>query len=331
MVGWGMLGLFVIAIGIFLLPFAFPTPPRIVTRFQSTRLFSPNDDGRREVARVSIRIREAGVLRLDVTADGEVIDTLLDDEQVGRGWHRASWNGRTADGTPVADGVYGLRLHHQAGKKNYRASRRIVVDTTPPRITTLSALSAGGAALEAPAQCRVVAAGDGASRIRVWRTARVDGGATVEPPILNRPMRDGVPVIFRWGGPATPVKPGLMGIEIRLEDAARNRVTEHRTCWIGNLRGNAVPARPRPLDIVRVRLRNVDGTPLPPRTPVHLQLYRRIGTPGTATRVLGARVARPIRTTAADAQIRVPPSIAPRTLWLSATTADGRALIGLGG
>ena len=72
MVGWGMLGLFVIAIGIFLLPFAFPTPPRIVTRFQSTRLFSPNDDGRREVARVSIRIREAGVLRLDVTADGRI-------------------------------------------------------------------------------------------------------------------------------------------------------------------------------------------------------------------------------------------------------------------
>ena len=61
------------------------------------------------------------------------------------------------------------------------------------------------------------------------------------------------------------------------------------------------------------------------------ELYRRVGTPGTATRVLGARVARPIRTTAADAQIRVPPTIAPRTLWLSATTADGRALIGLGG
>ncbi len=50
-----MLALFIVAIGVFVLPFAFPTPPPIVTRFQATQLFSPDGDGRRDVARIDVR------------------------------------------------------------------------------------------------------------------------------------------------------------------------------------------------------------------------------------------------------------------------------------
>ncbi|MBY0397874.1 MAG: hypothetical protein K2X91_15585, partial [Thermoleophilia bacterium] len=57
-VGAAMVVLFVVALGIFVLPFAFPTPPPIVTRFQATSLFSPNGDGRRDVARVNVRLSE---------------------------------------------------------------------------------------------------------------------------------------------------------------------------------------------------------------------------------------------------------------------------------
>lgn len=326
-----MLGLFVIALGIFLLPFAFPTPPPIITRFQSTRLFSPNDDGRREVAKASIRVREAGRLTLEVTADGTVIDTLIDDQPVRRGWTRATWDGRTADGSPVADGVYGLRLYHRAGEKNFRASRRIIVDSQPPRFESVTAVSVGGATdPEPPAQCRITVQTEGATRVRIARTPRPTGGAPLDPPIVNRPIRDDVPSVLRWTGPRDGSTPGLVGVSIRADDTARNRASTRRTCWIGGIRGTATPASPRPLELVRVRLSGRDGTPLDSRTPVTLQLYRRVGTPGPSTRVLGARVARPLRTTAGEAFIRVPPRIPPRTLWLVAETADGRALIPLG-
>ena len=74
-----MLALFVIALGIFLLPFAFPTPPPIVTRFQATQLFSPNGDGRRDAARVNVRLHEPSRVTIAIQKEGEPIVTLVDD------------------------------------------------------------------------------------------------------------------------------------------------------------------------------------------------------------------------------------------------------------
>jgi hypothetical protein len=54
-----MAALFVLALGTFVLPFAFPTPPPIVSRFQATRLFSPDGNGHRDQARINIRLHEA--------------------------------------------------------------------------------------------------------------------------------------------------------------------------------------------------------------------------------------------------------------------------------
>ena len=65
-----MAALFVLALGIFVLPFAFPTPPPIVSRFKATLLFSPDGNGHRDQARVNIRLHEAATLSVEIQRDG---------------------------------------------------------------------------------------------------------------------------------------------------------------------------------------------------------------------------------------------------------------------
>jgi hypothetical protein len=137
-----MLALFVIALGIFLLPFAFPTPPPIVTRFQATQLFSPNGDGRRDVARVNVRLHEPSRVTIEIQKDGESLVTLVDDEQWPRGFESTQWFGRDRLGRLLPDGTYAIKLAARAGEKQFNKPRNIVIDTTAPRIASLAVESA---------------------------------------------------------------------------------------------------------------------------------------------------------------------------------------------
>ena len=71
-----IVALFVLALGVFVLPFAFPTPPPIVTRFQATSLFSPGDEGRGEHATISVRLNEPSAVTLEIQEDGRTIRSL---------------------------------------------------------------------------------------------------------------------------------------------------------------------------------------------------------------------------------------------------------------
>lgn len=323
-----MLALFVFALGVFLLPFAFPTPPPIVTRFQATRLFSPNDDQRRELARISVRMREPGTISLDVvTPDGTPVRTLATDVPVRRGWFRAAWGGRTDAGEDAPDGIYSLRLRAKAGKKVFRTSRRIVIDRTGPAIALAEAASAGPADVPPPAQCLVTAVPEGDAQM-AFAALAATGGAPLRTS-GPRPVRDGRTGRWAWDGTAAggeALPPGLVTIEIRASDTARNATSVRRTCWIGNAAGRVT--RPgRAGGELRVRLRTARGAAFPAATPVTLRLYRRAGTPGRDLRVLGPRVALPVRTTAGAAAMRLPEGIRPGALWLVADVGGGRALI----
>ena len=137
-----MLALFIVALGVFVLPFAFPTPPPIVTRFQATQLFSPNGDGRRDIARIGIRLSQASDVTLTIRKDGEDVATLLKGIRKPRGFFTTSWDGRDTQGFPVPDGTYAITLRVRSGEKQFNTSRKVVVDTTAPRPAAMTVTSA---------------------------------------------------------------------------------------------------------------------------------------------------------------------------------------------
>jgi hypothetical protein len=331
-VGGGMLALFVFALGVFLLPFAFPTPPPIVTRFQATRLFSPNEDGRRDLARVSVRMRERGTVTLEVRGvDGGLVRTLMTDRPAGPGWVRAAWGGDDDRGLPAPDGEYSVRLRARAGRKQFNTSRRIVVDRTPPPVPRVTAVSAGLGAVPDGVQCLVTAVPAAAGLVRFTAA-----GATEGEPLRRlgpRPAAAGQARRWAWDGlgrGGTPLSPGLRVVDVTVSEPSGNRIAVRRTCWIGGAVGRAVPAAPRAGGRVRVVLRRPDGTAFAPGTPVTLRLFRRAGTPGDDLIVLGPRVARAVRATAATAAMRLPETLRPGALWLQAQVPGGRALVALG-
>jgi hypothetical protein len=322
-----MLALFGLALFIFVLPFAFPTPPPIITRFQSTVVFSPNDDGRRDIARVNLRVYEPSDVDLDVVRDGEAVATLLDGERLRPGWHSVTWDGRDMSGAVLSDGEYSIRLRARSGDKRFNTSRSITIDTAAPAV---GAFRVESATLADPGrgECRVaVTARDGGS---VLLEALAPGNETPRAHRGPRPAPAGTPVRWAWrglGNSGEPVRPGLYVIRATLGDAAGNRTVRERTCWVGRMAGTVAPADPGPRTALAVALRRTGGGAVAGETPITLEFRRRTGVPGrTMTPPLGARVGGRVSTTAAEARITTPPGIRPGALWLVARTGDGTAV-----
>jgi hypothetical protein len=330
-----MLALFVAALGIFLLPFAFPTPPPIVTRFQATLLFSPNADGRRDTAVIGVRLSEASNVTIEIQDDGEPVIRLLDAALRPTGFSTTEWDGLDAAGRRVPDGTYAIKLRVTAGEKKFNTTRNIVIDTTAPRPSELQVVSATRSD-PGPGECRVtIGSADNASML--LEAVAADGRGDALRRLGPRPIRADTPQRWNWDGideDGERVDPGSYIIRASLFDAARNRVVRERTCWVGFMAGTARPARPAPRDRVGVTLRESDGTAIPASTPVSLVLRRRTAVPGAAAGYpLGDQVGPGARGPAGTVRVRVPPGVNPRALWLVATTLDGRAsaLIDLGG
>lgn len=325
-----MLVLFGVATAVFVLPFAFPTPPPIVTRFQSTLLFSPNGDGRRDVARVNVRLRVAGELTLEVQRGGRTVRRLAAGPRPA-GRLQVTWNGDDTTGVRVPDGTYALKLNARAGERKFRTTRKVIVDTDPPRIGRFTVRSTALAGETGPAACRVsvVAADNGALTIEALgpRGGRVQA-------LGPRPAREGRATGWAWRGlthRGEPAPPGLYVLRATLADAARNLVRQSRSCWVGHLAGGALPRRPAPGDQVGVALRRPGGAPVPSDARVYLALYERAGSPGrNVGPVLGDRVGLDALGPVGQTRVVVPFDADPAALWLVADAEGGRALIPLG-
>jgi hypothetical protein len=321
-----MAALFLLALVIFVLPFAFPTPPPIITRFQSTVVFSPNGDGRRDMARVNLRVQEPSQVRLEIVSGGEVRATLLDDQLLPAGWRSVVWDGRSDEGDVLPDGEYGIRLRARSNGKRFNTSRVITIDTSAPLPAGFRVESAT-LGPPAPGECRInfTAKDPGTVLFEILRP----GGTQ---PLAHRgPLRApaGRELGWRWRGLVDgggPVDPGLYTVRATLADAAGNRSERERTCWVGRLAGAVTPARPAAGTPVTLALRRTGGEALPPATPVILEFRRRTGVPGrTATPPLGPRVGERYVGPAGRARITTPAGIRPSALWLTARTADGRS------
>ena len=319
-----IVALFVLALGVFVLPFAFPTPPPVVTRFNATLLFSPNGDGRREDAKVNVRLSQAADVTVEIQRGGETVRRLITSRRAQRGWVRDDWDGRDDAGQRVPDGTYAIKLRARAGRKQFNTTRTIVVDTAPPRPAEMTVESA---TLGPPGEdeCRVTFASDdpGSVVIEALRAGDDEPLRRLGP----RPVRPDEPVRWRWDGRRADggtVPPGLYDIRASLFDPARNRVVRERTCWVGYLAGRPLPAIVAPRDRVGAALRRTGGARLASTDVVTLALYRRTGTPGeTLGDPLGAQVGGGARGPAWRVQVRIPPGINPSALWLLARTDDG--------
>ena len=329
-----IVALFVLALAVFVLPFAFPTPPPVVTRFNATLLFSPDGDGRREDAKVNVRLSQPAEVTIEIQEDGETVRRLITDQREAGRWVRESWDGRDDAGRRVADGTYAIKLRARAGRKQFNTTRSIVVDTGAPRPAEMTVESATlGEAGEG--ECRVAfASRDPGS---VVFEALPDGGGEPLRRLGPRPVRPGEPVRWRWDGARTDggvVPPGIYVIRASLFDPARNRVVRERTCWVGYIAGEPVPASVAPRERVGASLRRTSGNRLATSDTVTLALYRRTAVPGqTPGDPLGAQVGGGARGPSGRVTVRVPPGINPSALWLVARTDDGlgAALIALRG
>jgi hypothetical protein len=331
-----MVALFVLALAVFVLPFAFPTPPPIVTRFNATLLFSPDGDGRRDVAKINVRMHERGSVTIEIQREGETVRRILTDRAVERGWVREDFDGRDDAGRALPDGTYAIKLRARAGRKRFNTTRNIVIDTRAPRP---AAMSVESAALGGPGEgeCRVTLVSRDPGSVVLETRPASGGGPEPLRRLGARPVRADEPLRWAWAGRRSGgalVRPGLYLVRATLSDAARNRVVLERTCWVWYLIGRPVPARPSPGDLVAASLRSTAGEPLAPSTPVTLSLRRRTAVPGVSVGdALGARFGRAVRGPAGVVRVRVPPGIAPAALWLVVQTVDGDAiaLIDLGG
>ena len=330
LVAVGLVVLFALGLAVFLAPFAFPTPPPIVTRFQTTKQFSPTGDGTREIARIAIRLSQPSLVDIQIRDRDDTLVKGLISERRPTGIVALDWDGTNDQGQPASDGRYKVVLRARGpGGKKFNRSRSVVLDRQAPPLGTLSVQSA---ALAGPGagECRVAATAldRGAIGIEVLRAAGTPAIARFGPENVSA----GETTLWDWNGKAadgTATTPGLYVVRAFLADAPGNRSEQSASCWVGHLIGTLAPPRPKLGTRARVLLRQPDGSPIAPSTRVRLAVFRRIGDPGSARQVLGAPVGAQASGRAGSVRIQLPRKIPAADLWVVATTDTGRALIPL--
>jgi flagellar hook assembly protein FlgD len=316
----GIIALVLVAFGVFVLPFAFTTPPPIITRFVATRAFTPGNEQGRAIATAAIRLSEPSNVSITIKdpQSGRVVARLADGADLVRTRTlAATWDGRDLDGRQVPDGTYAIDLEARAGDKKFSKSRKIVVDTTPPRPEVTVATTAIGCEAEASAPGETAAVQFSVPTARVQSKPRTIGPKGVAD--------------WTWNGRddrGRLVSPGIQVVTTTARDDRGNQSSTALTCWVAHLVARAVPGSPASGDAVGVVLPG-GGDPQ-----VTLSLRQRVGDPGSpaGTRVLGDPIGADVTGPASTARITIPQGTRPADVWLLASTgADAQALIGFGG
>lgn len=122
------------------------TAPVVSARLAST-YFSPNGDGRKDAAALTVTVAETAVVDVRVLdRTGNLVGILADDLAVERGI-RVPWSGRNAIGARAPDGAYRLVVEASDLAGNPASTTaRVRLDTTAPRLTWGSRAGIVGAA-----------------------------------------------------------------------------------------------------------------------------------------------------------------------------------------
>jgi hypothetical protein len=114
------------------------TPPR-VQDLTATGVFSPNRDGRKDRARVALRLKRTDDVRATVIdRDGEGVRVLADRRVRAGRLLRLVWDGRGGDERMQPDGTYRIRLNLRREGRSIILPRNIVKDTLPPEVRVTS-------------------------------------------------------------------------------------------------------------------------------------------------------------------------------------------------
>jgi flagellar hook assembly protein FlgD len=114
--------------------------PSIVQKVRHPNLISPNGDGLKDSAGISLRLKKADRVTITIVdADGDHVRTVLDDRKLGAYQQlpgsAARWDGRDEHGHVVADGLYRVWITLRDQGRTVIDTRSITVDTSPPKPT----------------------------------------------------------------------------------------------------------------------------------------------------------------------------------------------------
>ena len=136
----GLFAVLVVAtFGAFFVAQRLKNSPAVLQEFRADPVLSPNQDGRKDRARVRFLLKRADTVTIAVVdRDGDEVRELVSTETPAYREVRATWDGRGDDGERVADGVYRYRIALQEQGRRLIFPRAVRLDTRPPRPRVLS-------------------------------------------------------------------------------------------------------------------------------------------------------------------------------------------------
>ena len=199
--------------------------PTVANLRSISQHFSPNDDGRRDVARIRLRIRRDDDVTVSMVDDlGTEVKRLATavpatpEEPL-----RLSWDGTANDGADAPQGYYRVRVSLRSGNRAVTLRPGVNLDLTAPRPTVKVGGPDGADWITGPVAGRIpfrvlVTSRRLPTRIRVYRT---DLAKPQEVAALTLPpgVREG-----EWDGTANgaPAPPGTYQIVAFVRDQAGN-------------------------------------------------------------------------------------------------------------
>jgi flagellar hook assembly protein FlgD len=224
----GVFAVLVIAtFGAFFVAQRLKNAPPVLSQLTVFPYFSPNRDGRFDVARVSFKVKKTDDVSVSVlNSSGDAVRELMGSRRVlSSELVRLKWDGRKDDGAHAPDGRYRYRITLQHEGRSVVPATSVRLDTTPPRprVTSIGPSHAFGPELlpnggtvevhlEAPGSKPVV---------RLFKT----GPGPTRLVREDDSLADGAKV-WTWDGKTPsgrPVSAGTYLVSIETRDQAGNR------------------------------------------------------------------------------------------------------------
>jgi flagellar hook assembly protein FlgD len=189
--------------------------------------FSPNGDGRFDVARVSFKVKKTDDVSVSVlNSSGDDVRELMGSRRVlSSELVRLKWDGRKDDGARAPDGRYRYRITLQHEGRSVVPATSVRLDTTPPRplVTSIGPSHAFGPELMPNGADAVVHLDAPGSKpvVRLFKTSP----GPVRLVLQDDSLQDGAKV-WRWNGQTPsgrPVSAGTYLVSIETRDQAGNR------------------------------------------------------------------------------------------------------------
>jgi hypothetical protein len=186
-----------------------------------TRFFSPNGDGRRDVNRITFKVKEPGRVTVTiVNREGDRVRRLADNiDARPQTPVRVVWDGRTDDGLRAPDGLYRMQVGLRRTGRTVVVAGSFNIDTTAPKPVVLSVTPP--IAGPVPGAFEIRARGGGRLRAPGFRILRTDVSPVREVArFRGRPgSRRGV-----WDGlvDGAPAPPGIYIVVVAVRDRSGN-------------------------------------------------------------------------------------------------------------